>query len=294
MNGALCPEAIDAVVLLRQMRQVGHLLQRLTRPGPEPDEIARMIRAAIHYDLYTRTQPLTIPQLAGDLGADPAATALAVEELVVSGVLIKDGTLYRLCGDGPVPTAHDRILMRLHSQIAAKVHPPYHPLPIEQLARTLGTSEWHMPLYFGHLRRAGLVWHTDDGWILLQGANRRVRRPPRLTAPPPPPVPFTGREIAEAAAALNHAKGPASVPVYRGDRSWSRLRAMAVQVLATLPAATDEDGRLAVRTLTELSTALAPHEPWARTWHTACLATAIDDALTLLPHTGTPPEGTPQ
>lgn len=284
-------EVGHAFAFLWQFRQVGGLL---ANAGILPDEraavagITAALRAAIDYLLYTRTQPLTLSQLADDLGAPPRLTALALTMLCEEGALIRKGGLYWVPDDGkPPPTPMDWTLTRLRSQITEGVHPQGQPISATAVGVTLGIGKYRTLEFFGILRREGLIQADNLAWILTPKAMR-LAGPPRLPLPATPPVPYPLAEILDTVKRLNHSRPRPTAPAWSGSGPWHRTRAMAAQILAGLPAAEDEEQEFAFRVLAEISAALAPYEPSARAWHTACLATAIQSVLDVFPHDALP------
>ncbi|MFI5986969.1 hypothetical protein ACIBEA_39665 [Streptomyces sp. NPDC051555] len=274
------------------LRQIGGLLAQVGISSPaeqaEVDSIAATLRAAIGYLLYTRTQPLTVPQVTDDLGTPPHLTSHALEALHEEGALVRTGGLFWVRDDGgQLPTVRDWVLMRLRAQLAGGVHPPGRKISEDALAAALGIGKYEVAECLSVLKREQVVRGSAWAWF------PRVRpvglaAAPRLPLPVPPPAPYSRTEVLEAVAPLGHGFYHTSVAVRPGSGSWHRARALAAQVVAELPAAENEPQEFAFGMLREIAGALAPHEPSARAWHTACVAEAIRTALVLLPPAALP------
>ncbi|MFG2972406.1 hypothetical protein ACGFYY_05290 [Streptomyces sp. NPDC048331] len=280
-------EVRDALSYLRQIGQVAGLLVRAGILPEERDdvaEIAATLRAAIGYRLYTRTQPLTAPQLSDDLGlgTPPRLTAHALETLREEGALVRKGGLYWVRDDcEPLPTARDLKLARLRSQLAGGAHPRGRAISEDAVAATLGIGKYEAAGYLGILKGEDLVWGTAWAWVPTMSAARTAG-PPRLPLPVLPGL-YSRKEILDAVTPLTHNHHRLMAVAVPDSAPWHRTRAMAAQVIAALPPARDGKQELAFGLLREIATALAPYEPWARAWHTACLAHATVAALVLLP-----------
>ncbi|MFB7781433.1 helix-turn-helix domain-containing protein [Streptomyces vinaceus] len=289
-----------ALAFVEQAREVAQLLasaDRTTAPEPgsgtvsieaEAGEIAGVVRSAIAYRLCTRSQPLTVPQLAGDLGARPAAAAAALEVLCAEEVLgrVGDGGLYRVCDTRALPRRPmDRAVEHVRMQLSSGLHPAGSVFRVD-LAEVL-LNIGNLSDLPGMLRRQGLIRREAGRWVVTRNAAK-LPRPPRVPAPAPRPVPFSREEILGTVTVLRHEPSRIPGPVRARSESWPLLRAMAAQVHAALPPAASGEEAFVHAALSVFASVLAPQEPAARRWHTRSIATTIDAVLATLPETPPP------
>lgn len=281
----LWPDAL-APGLTEQEHAVWILLAGTGTDGWEPAagladeayEIVGTIRAAITYRAYTRAQPLTVPQIADDLGARPVPAAAALELLHGEQVLARSsgGGLYWVLDSRDLPNrVVDWAVERTRAYIATSLHPGS-PFPVD-LTESLLRVGSHSGLT-GLLRHQGLLRREGRAWTVTRQAGN-LPSPPRVPLPPPREVPFTRSEVTETIAALRHDASRTPMPAYPCSRLWHRTRAMAAQVIASLPPVTNAEQVVVFAALADLATALAPYEPAARWWHVASLARALGAAL---------------
>ncbi|MFF5781858.1 hypothetical protein ACFY7Y_33700 [Streptomyces virginiae] len=261
----------------------------------EAVEIAGRIRSAAEYRLYTRTQPLTVPQLAADLGVRPASAAVALELLHREQFLEQvrdrgaDGGLYRVRVQQDLPTLTvDWAVEQVRMQLATGLHPAGSVFRIDlaEVLFNVGT----LPDLPRQLQSQGLLRRAGGQWVVTRNA-RKLPRPPRVSEPAPHHrVVFTRDEILVTVTMLRHDGRRIPLPARADVDSWHRLRAMAAHVQAALPpVATSGEQAFVNAALSVGSWVLAPLEPTARRWHVAWLATAIDAALATLPADPAPP-----
>ncbi|MEU8779071.1 SAM-dependent methyltransferase [Streptomyces sp. NPDC048606] len=280
-------ELHTAQAFLRQGWQVAELLARCGSVRTESQGIADTIRAAITYRLYTPTQPLTLPQLAGDLSASAGGTVEALHELLEEGVLVREPgrNLFWVPRRDGVALYSPDFLTRLRVRLMSGIHPPGRTLPsADDLSHTLGVNTMYLQSALAMLAAEGLLQAVGDRDWVVTPEVLNVPGPPRLRLPRLAPGVVTDTRIDRTVAVHRHAtKRPPA-----GDSTviWQRLRMTAAHVLAT--PAPDGGARSDARAvLEELATALAPHEPRARMWHARCIATAIESVRAqLLPPGG--------
>ncbi|MGP3690874.1 helix-turn-helix domain-containing protein [Streptomyces sp. IBSNAI002] len=289
-----------ALAFVEQARAVGQVLASACSTMPlEPasgaagieaktGEIAEAIRSAIEYSLYTRSQPLTVPQLAGDLGARPAAAAAALEKLCAEDVLGRggDGGLYRVRDTRALPRRTvDRAVEQVRMQLASGLHQAGSVFRVDVAEVLLNVGSLaDLP---GLLRRQGLIRREAGLWVVTRHAAK-LPRPPRVSFPAPRSVPFSREEIFGTVTVLRHDQRRIPGPVRAGSDSWHLLRAMAAQVHAALPPAASGEEAVVQAALSVFASVLAPQEPAARRWQARSIATAIDAALATLPETPPP------
>lgn len=256
----------------------------------EANGIADTIRAAITYRAYTSSQPLTAPQIADDLGARAVPAAAALELLHREEILARsgDGGLYWVRDARDLPNrVLDWAVERVRAQLTTSLHPGS-PFPVDLTESLLDVGS-HSGLP-GLLRHQGLL--RRGAWIVTRQAGE-LPSPPRVPLPRPPEIPFTRSEITETIAALPHDRSSTQIAARPDSRPWHRVRAMAAQVIASLPAVMRAEQVVVFAALADLATALAPYEPTARRWHVASLAKAIGAALASAEESDDPADGVP-
>ncbi|MFJ9547887.1 hypothetical protein [Streptomyces erythrochromogenes] len=256
----------------------------------EAYKIADTIRAAITYRAYTRSQPLTAPQIADDLGARPVAAAAALELLHREQVLDRsgDGGLYWVRDGRDLPNrVVDWAAEQVRMQLATGLHPAGSVFRVDLAEVLLNVgSLYDLP---GLLQSNGLLRCASGRWVVTRNAGK-LPPPPLVPEPAPRDAPFTRDEILGTVTVLRHDRRRIPPPARAGGDSWHRLRAMAVYVQAFLPpTAISGEQAFVNAALSVFASVLAPLEPAARQQHVASLATAIDAALATLPADPWPP-----
>ncbi|WP_406076123.1 hypothetical protein [Streptomyces virginiae] len=258
----------------------------------EAHEAVGTIRAAITYRAYTRAQPLTVSQIADDLGARPITAAAALDLLHREQVLARsgDGGLFWVLDSGDLPNrAVDWALERTRAFLATSLRPGS-PFPVEYMESILNVGS-HSGLP-GLLRHQGLLRREGRAWTVTRQAGN-LPTPPRVPLPPPRDIPFTLSEIIEAVAELQAEASRTWIPAYPGNRLWDRTRAMAAQVIASLPPVMNAEQAVDFAALADLATALPPYEPAARRWHVASLGRAIGASLHSAEESNDPADSVP-
>ncbi|MFD8978556.1 helix-turn-helix domain-containing protein [Streptomyces sp. NPDC059564] len=252
------------------------------RLAAEANEIVAMIRAAITYRTYTRTQPLTASQIADDLGARLVPAAAALKLLYREEILDRSsaGGLYwvRDAQDLPGRSA-EWAVEQVAIQLATGRHSTGSTFRVDLAAVLLKTTSSDLS---GRLLRRGLLRNEDGRWVVT-GNVARLPRPPRIPAPVPRARPFTRQEIVEAVTLLRHDPRRSPGPARAGREAWLLLRAMAAQLQAAAPPASSGEEAFVRAALAVLAQVPAPLESAARRWLLASLATAVDAALTAVP-----------
>lgn len=286
--------------LVEQERAVWNLLAGAGTEACEPaaglaaeaHEIAGTIRAAITYRAYTRSQPLTAPQIADDLRARTVAAAAALALLHREEVLARsgDGGLYWVLDCRNLPNqVVDWAFEQSRARLATSLHPGRaFPVDLMESLFNVGSHSGLPSL----LRHEGLLRREGRAWTVTREAGR-LPRPPRVRLPLPREIAFTHTEIIETVATLRHDLMRAPIPARLDSRPWHRTRAIAAQVIACLPPVINAGQASVFAALADLATALAPYEPAARQWHVASLAKAIGAALDSLDNSDNLADGDP-